>query len=62
MVGSGVCGGYGGITERSPDQYRLSETQRAGEETEAVSLVFRLICGVQNGARSLKQAKPTLCN
>lgn len=25
VVGSGVCRGYGGITERSPDQYRLRE-------------------------------------
>lgn len=27
VVGSGVCRGYGGITERSPDQYRLRETR-----------------------------------
>lgn len=59
MLGSGVCSGYGGTAERTPGPHRLGETQRAGEDTESVSLAFRLICGAQDGARGLKHAQHT---
>lgn len=48
VVRSGVCSGHGGIAEKTPDQYRLREPQRDGEETDSVSSGFRIKPGTSS--------------